>query len=419
MNRDKVNKAIKNILEIIFSKTDFQLGDGLYSFKYTGNIKTEDDRDKIATNPSLVIYGQQNVKRYEENYKVIYEEICKSYKLSFKTFKDLTQNLIFENKFDIENILLLVKDKEESKFFSFRKIYGLSCACEETTLGKYTFVPSSKIEEFINKNFNQPAETKYPSIIKRMKNEKQPENGFVYFICPVSAIDANFAQLQIDIEISQIIKLISFICSKLPDRYYVGDIPPKTYIENSIVLDKDGYGSMNSSFKRKDLYIDISDEYFKNSENGFDKLWNIFSKENTSSFENRIIESIIWFGNALLESDWKKSLVQISFAFETLLLINQNEFISKSITASMAESFALIVGSSCEERIQLEKEFKDFYKNRSGIVHGGKIDKECNNLNKYIKMFYQTIEKILVDSRFKDCFQNDNLYEILQIEKYS
>ena len=168
----------------------------------------------------------------------------------------------------------------------------------------------------------------------------------------------------------------------------------------------------------KDKPIMIDNDWFSNVESGNKRIWEIFVKENKTELEQRIFNSINWVGKAFGESDERISLLEIAFAFESLFQGNTKEIISPSIVASISEYYAFINGDSTEKRIELEKEFKQFYSERSGLAHGGKTRITFNPFKPFI-MITNTIRKVLVTEVFLNCDSLLKLSEIIKTMKYS
>ena len=93
---------------------------------------------------------------------------------------------------------------------------------------------------------------------------------------------------------------------------------------------------------------------------------------------------------------------------------------SKSITAGLSETYAFINGKTFTERIELAKEFKDFYRRRSTIAHGNRLTKNADNsYEKYYKMIYQTIKNLLINDDYKSCKDLKEFYKIIEKKRYS
>mgnify|MGYP004714765531 CR=1 FL=1 len=103
---------------------------------------------------------------------------------------------------------------------------------------------------------------------------------------------------------------------------------------------------------------------------------------------------------------------------ETLLKNDEKAIINPSIVASFSESYAFINGDNVDERISLESEFKKFYGERSGLVHGGKEKLTNASINPY-EMITKTIRNVLINPKFCNCKNMSELALLFKQMKYS
>ena len=116
---------------------------------------------------------------------------------------------------------------------------------------------------------------------------------------------------------------------------------------------------------------------------------------------------------AISEKNNAVSFTQAIFSVECLLQYQQpKEPISKSIVATIGEAIAFLVGSSLEERSDLERRFKDLYGIRSSIAHGkGKPVSDIDVLDA-IDLSKRVIVALLTKSELKSAktFQSVSNY---------
>ncbi len=70
-----------------------------------------------------------------------------------------------------------------------------------------------------------------------------------------------------------------------------------------------------------------------------------------------------------------------------------------------------------EDRKEKEKDFRDFYRERSGIAHGGRTHYETN-VNNYFMMIISTIYHLLTDEHFKNCKTGEDVAAVIKNMKY-
>ena len=97
----KPENLIKRIKELL-NNQNTQFDGNIYSFRYTGNIKTVDESYKINTNPSISVCGKETIDNYYSLFQNLKDCLCKEKRLSLKAFMDATQNLLFENRFNVD-----------------------------------------------------------------------------------------------------------------------------------------------------------------------------------------------------------------------------------------------------------------------------------------------------------------------------
>ena len=116
-------------------------------------------------------------------------------------------------------------------------------------------------------------------------------------------------------------------------------------------------------------------------------VWDLYSKNNKSDKEKRLINAILWLGKAQIELDNKIYFMELCFALEALLQVNTNSFINPSISYSIAISCAMIIADQFSDRKIVANNIKRLYGIRSAIAHGREksvSNKDCELLFKYI-----------------------------------
>jgi len=148
-------------------------------------------------------------------------------------------------------------------------------------------------------------------------------------------------------------------------------------------------------------------------ENGFNKLKKILSITKKTNFQNRLLTSIYWYGEAInsdISYDEKKVLenfnkefgnleyfnlnlrfIKLITALESLLLFDENEPIQNNI----AERSAFLLSKKFEERKEIKKTIKTFYKKRSRVVHHGEGSISISDLY-YLSFIVQNVIFILI-----------------------
>jgi hypothetical protein len=130
-----------------------------------------------------------------------------------------------------------------------------------------------------------------------------------------------------------------------------------------------GYKSFRSRSKREFIPkgIMIDSRFIKQfNENGFHKL--IQYCQSGSDLSQRVVSALTWLIDSRQEASLTAAFVKTSIALESLLIFNDNEPLSRSLS----ERCAYILSSYANIRASVSRIVRDFYDARSGIVHGGR-----------------------------------------------
>ncbi len=128
-------------------------------------------------------------------------------------------------------------------------------------------------------------------------------------------------------------------------------------------------------------YLDLDSPLFCNQELGNDKIWEIAARNNKSDIEKRLLSAIQWIGKGIRETDPAKSLVQYVFAIEGMFQQNENTLFTPSIISSISEDLSFLIGADYDSRKETAETFKEVYRNRSAIAHGGSKTITSENAN--------------------------------------
>ncbi len=175
------------------------------------------------------------------------------------------------------------------------------------------------------------------------------------------------------------------------------------------------YGYNNDIFismsELKDsMCIDTHLSYLFESETS-NKVWDLLEKKYLNDMESRLKESIIWVSEASHQNDNAIAYMQCFLALESILM-EQDGFINKSITAQISEYVAFIIGTGKNERISIEKELKELYSILSSIAHGKNkkgIDQQLVRMFLIVKII---IFKFLTDKKLM------NLHNVKELREY-
>lgn len=162
--------------------------------------------------------------------------------------------------------------------------------------------------------------------------------------------------------------------------------------------------------------IPIDNEFFCKNEN-FIKLWELYEKKDSnkkiSKIEMRLLNASIAIGESALNKNIKNSIIYTSMALEILFSYDEGSLFQKSIGDRLADTFAFIIATNKESRLETIKFVKSFYRLRSGLVHGG--DTKTNN--DYIdinRLLSAVISELLNNTKYTKIKNIDQLYAMVK-----
>lgn len=194
-----------------------------------------------------------------------------------------------------------------------------------------------------------------------------------------------------DLQIAKFENILNYMIGDLNHERSVGALnfrPGKN--TSRIICSNTSLGfNTNNSFT---FPVNIEDDFFKTVQ-GNGRIWDIVEAKNKTEIEKRLLQSIEWIGKAVFDKDISKALVQFVFAIEGMLQYDDKTFVTPSIVSQLGDSLAYIIEDEYAKRKDVVKYFKELYRKRSAVVHGGEktIDK------KDIELAYQ-ISKLMVIS---------------------
>ena len=402
-----IDDYITKILDIHNDKNIYD-DEEIYIGNYEGTKVFDFTRDSV-----IFITGDKNVKEYNDSFKNLYE-LCvnKSSKpnLSYETFKQLCEDLIVEKDFKKETIFSVIKNLKEVSHVDLKVIYGLKIKGKFLTIGKYSFISKTYIKEFINERYKDDYILRTETLLKvdELINERET---YSYLLFEYKAIDKKLALKKNKVTEENIVNIIRYL--------YINEINTYIGLKQEEFHNRFDFAFHDEKLREMIYYGFKSFPIMINypSTKTRNKIWQIFIKEEKSKFENNLLKAINWIGTSIDENNCELKIVEIAFAFETLLS-NRDDGFNKNLTSGLAESYAIINGVNYQERIKLEKEFKEFYSIRSSVVHG---DSKNNtyNIEIYTKMITNTIGKLLNNKKFQSIFnENKSISEVIKEIKY-
>lgn len=365
---------------------------------------------------SLNVIGQDNLLEFDGLVSSLYEEekdIFNSF--SHKVFVNKLISTISKAKFedeDISNEMVKVffrnlKDTPLIEFSVYREIFGITMNPNESlTFGNFQICHTSFAKSHDFKG----------SDCEFMFVNQEPEYLIKY---SVSARDKERAKEIADEAFKKFTHYLRYIIGTTNRRFEVGILHfVGSKSRKAFIVSPDGQLNVEASRYGFLEPIPLDDSYFRNSELGYDKIWALIDNK-PSKLSQRIATAIEWLGRSLLEESIQAAFIEASIALESIFTHNEKSIVSPSILSQISESTALLLGNDLESRLRIEKQIKQLYAIRSGIVHAGNKEVSEESYDIFISYIRNVIMKLLVVQPYCSCTSVENLYEELKKIKYS
>lgn len=366
----------------------------------------------------LSIFGSENVLEFNRLISSLYEEdndIYKSY--SRKSFLEklialVSDKALGNNKFSNDEVYSFFKSLKASsanKYQVYRDIFGIKL----TDDSKPFSIGNFKIYHFPSQK----------NLFQSIKDEnlklflpKEP----IYLIEYI--VETREAKRAIEIADEYFNKFVIFL------RYMIGT---KTDTYEVGIIDYHGSRLTNAyavcgeqftkSSQRSGPFqpVMIDDPYFVSTAAGNDKLWSLLDRQDLSGLEKRIATAVEWVGRSLLEKTIQAAFIEASVAIESIFTYQEKSIITPSILNQISENVALLMGNTVDQRIEMEKELKQLYSIRSGIVHAGNKEIDLKDYQIFIQYIRGIIQKLLTDESLLSCKSIEDLYSLVKRIKYS
>lgn len=413
-----------NKIKLILDEPNETATDGdfaIYQFKYTRNIKNINDvMNKLKTNSCISITGRDKITRYENAFQNLYDEMeIYEQLLSYMAFKNLCEQLIFEDKFSKKDIIAEISAMPANRFINIAVVYGVKLESKYKKLGKYLVINKDNIFNFLRKNLDKEKNKHDYDWIKGIGARREnDETNLVYCVCENIARDREYSDYLFKSDKNNFINIIRYMAGLKHEMVYVDLIKFVDYRQDKIQITNRIF-LPGMSIKRKDIFVLLDDNFFTSRKNGNYYIWEITKKDSLTQLDKRILKSIEWISLSVNEANNDVACTEIAIAFESLLKVSESGSpISSGIKIQISETVAFLVGNAFEERIELAEKFKKIYNFRSAIVHGKDINK-AGDYFEYLYMFKDVVTAILTKKSFRECDSFEQIYEKIKKIKFS
>ena len=362
--------------------------------------------------------GYENVATYQKNLEDLYRIDRDIYDtLTLKTFEKNILNLIRilrneKRKTKKEDIQSLVSDLKKIEIIESEvlyELYGCKMSKNLIELGDFTIYDYTKSSDLIEKKY--PYLTNKDLFFDRRRSD-------IFLSVKVKARENSKATEIADEIVKAFENAFSYMIADFKHQRSVGVFNYRIWTNTSrIICNESNLGFSGTSDIV--LPVDIDDDFFIDKEQGNDKIWNLITKTNKSEIEKRLLQAIEWIGKGVYDKDNSKSLVQLVFAIEGMLQFNEKAIITPSIVSQISDWLAFIIQDNPKKRKEIVKFFKQTYRKRSAIVHGGSKVVELDDLQIAFQIAKLMVISFLVNKPFCELKTMQQLNEYINDLKFS
>jgi hypothetical protein len=172
--------------------------------------------------------------------------------------------------------------------------------------------------------------------------------------------------------------------------------------------------SIDTEVKRVGFPLRIDASFLNNLEQlGIFRVSGALAKDRCTNLEEAIITSVHWFSVASCQDDKSNAFLLLVVSLETLF--KQAE--GASIAGTVAEGAAFLLGQTKEQRLEISKLVRKFYRMRSSVAHSGRSSFTDIDLDRLMLIVLKVILEV-VSRADRLCTQGDLDNEI-QLMKFS
>ena len=383
----------------VSSRQSFGIGDNAINFVNENLIKYIDAILR-AFNSDEDIKKTYTLKRYES--------------LLIKHFRECFSKKCLAKNEDVSSFVKKLKAENIKTFSVFRDIQGivLNTPTSPLLLGGYTIYDFASQKEFIESRIDSKIDS-FPQIWFNDDTEYLIEwkAEARHFEKALEIADEHFERFEL---------ILRYVIGFTTNDFEVGVLNYQGWRHRRAYISSDmGEVSTPSTLDGPIVPIPLDDPYFVNEDNGYQTVWGFTTKTNLNKFQKRIMLAVEWIGQSMADPSPPSAFIKAAIALEIIFTHSQEAIITPSILNQISESIALILGSSVDERLKLEKRVKELYGLRSRIVHSGNKDISQADYKELLEIARSVIKKILTSDKLNSVDSVEQLYTILKKIKYS
>lgn len=313
----------------------------------------------------------------------------------------------------IKEFLNEIKVQPMEEYFVFHKLYGICCTEEcRKEIGKFFIIGSGAITDEIV-NYSKQAS---PELILEFNKKLSRNEGWV--CCRICARESFKAKEKAYEELSVFQNILRILAWEKNHDYKINILNSIEYYGDECwMMTKEQGGGFFKQLGGLDIKLQLED--IKDVEMDFlNRMEEINEAKTKCELYSRLIRVIGFTGRAISEGATSIGFLQGMMAIECLLMKKEHKYVDKSISANICEACAFLLGNNQEERIVIDKEFRDLYGIRSGIAHGGKDNVEKDSYYRIINYAVKLIKKMCLDKECSRWKSSDDIVEYVKRMRY-
>jgi Apea-like HEPN len=425
-NRETLLNAFRDLASSIrnhelytpgFPQTDFILQDSSFY---------RDQSKKIS------LIGHHNLKKMEnfvEHFWDFDPEIKQT--VSAKNIKDKVVELLFQYLEDessvtidsFQKVLKKILEIPKQKLLVLSPFYGASLYKNSSSkLGPFTLYTWNDYKALVSSS----NDTILDSLLKysyegRELDKSCPSDfpmlenlGNIFISIQVLARDAQRALELADQRFNQFENIISYMLGHEAKKFNFGvGYSSSRNAKSLLSISSKGFSCYNHLSQENIFPLDLDKSFFFDGKTYFDEtnfiqhwrdfgyawIWDVLLQEpQLNAWHKRILSSIEWIGRGLRDKNPARSLVQFTFALETLFTFQEKGIlVTPSIGSTLAEFTAFIVADDLSDRLDVVKKVNKIYSERSAVAHGGSESVSAFILSETINLMKDLITRIITN----------------------
>lgn len=386
-------------------------------------LQNVNDLDNDAIELGISFKAQASLAISRDNFLLLKQDMKEKI-----TVKDLSENFICKS---VQNYLLNVYPNYEIESYNFKieeinklkkiktnvlyQLYNINLDKNELILPSFEMY---KPQYFISK---YPNPLLYSDIHEQNSVNSDNALHVVLILKDIEMYKEDEFSKGIIIE-QKVSDFICFLAVALGNKKFAQAITTKfSCISNSHHLINADYKILTSSMSvSESTYINscctlLTDKFSDTHE----KLFNLLCSSKTK-IEEKIYKSTLWLGKSLITKNLSDSFLQVAIALECLLVRQERGyFIQPSITVTLSETLAFLIGNNADERKTYFKQLKDLYAKRSSIVHSGNTSIDIEVYYEFFNLVKEGIYVMIKLAQENKFTTINEVYDYIESLKFS